>query len=143
MKVFLDSNIFLRYLVPENPSSHNECTAIIGAVENGQLVPYISNIVIQEILYSLIRIYKFDKKTVLSWLSDLMNLRNLVLIEKTNTPKSVALYKKYSMKFGDCLIAVQIPKGTILCTYDTDFAKLPHLTSGTPHHVLASLKGVK
>ena len=139
MKVFLDSNIFLRYLVPENKTSHNECIAIIAAIENGHIVPYISNIVIQEILYILVKIYKFDKKTVLSWVSDLMNLRNLVLIEKTNTPKSVALYKKYSMKFGDCLIAIQIPKGTILCTYDTDFAKLSRLSSRTPHQVLNSI----
>lgn len=139
MRVFLDSNIFLRYLVPENKTSYSECTAIIQAVENGQLMPYVSNIVIQEITYALGKIYKFNKKKVLSWLTDLLRLRNLVLIEKTETKQSLVLYKKYNVKFGDCLIAAQISKGMILITYDTDFSKLPYLKPHTPTELLTSI----
>lgn len=140
MRVFLDSNILLRYLVPENPTSYSTCSNIIRASENGQIEPYISNIVIQEIIYTLMKVYKFDKNKVLAWLSDLVKLRNLVLIEKTNTPKALGLYRKYNIKFGDCLIAAQVPENVILCTYDTDFAKIPHLNSLPPHEILSLIK---
>jgi len=31
---------------------------------------------------------------------------------------------KYKVKYGDCLIATQIPKGVTLVSYDKDFDKL-------------------
>ena len=136
MKLFFDSNIFLRYLVPENPKSYENCTKLIELAESGEITPYISNVVVQEIIYILQKMYKFNKKRIFNWLAQLIHLRNLVIIEKTNTRSAINRFKTLNIKFGDCLIATQIPKGVTLCTYDTEFQKIPGLLTATPETIL-------
>lgn len=135
-KVFLDTNIFVRFLIPENPTIHQECAAVIDTVRQGKTKPYISTIIIHELLFILFKIYKLTKTQVLGYTTDILNLRNLTIIEKTDVKAALKLFSKYNIKFGDCLIATQIPPGVPICTYDPDFAKLPFLTTLTPEKVL-------
>ena len=127
-KVFVDTNVFLRYLVPEDKNSFEQSKKLFGTIEKGTIIPYISSIIVQEIIYVLSRSYKFSYKEICLKLPLLFALRNLVILEKTDTKKAIDLYLKYNIKFGDCLIATQIPKGVMLCTYDEDFKKIPGLT---------------
>lgn len=140
MKVFLDSNIFLRYLVPEQEESHKQCSTLIKLAEEGLLIPYVSNMVIAEIVYILTKFYKFPRLHVCTWVESLLQLRNLTIIETTNTNSAVHHYKKFSIKFGDCLIITQIPKGVTLCTYDTDFTKIRQLAVATPSVILQTMR---
>lgn len=134
-KLFLDTNIFLRFMVPENQTSFSECAKIGELAEKGQIIPYVSSIVIQEIIYTLLRTYKFSRQEVLKKLPLVFELRNLTMIEKTDTLKAFKLYAKYNIKFGDCLIAAQIPKNLTICTYDLDFQKIPGLLTQTPSEI--------
>ncbi len=139
IKVFLDTNIFLRFMVPENETSFQECERVASLAESGQLTPYTSSVVIQEIIYTLNRTYKFPRQEILSKLTLLFKLRNLTLLEKTNTPLAFTLFQKYNIKFGDCLIATQVPPKITICTYDPDFAKIPNLRSSTPSQLISQL----
>lgn len=127
MKVFLDTNVFLRFYVKEDAVTHQECIDLLNLCNQGSHRPYTSNIVISEVIYVLSRLYKFPKSEVLAAVEDLLNLRNLTLIEKTDTLKAIELYKKYNLKIGDCLIATQVPESVIFCSYDADFHKLSGL----------------
>jgi predicted nucleic acid-binding protein len=138
VKIFLDANIFLRFLVPENPSSHKECESIFNLISQSKLIPYTSPIVLLEVVYTLQRTYKRPKTAILSWLADTIKLRNLTIIDKTITIKALQYYQKYNIKLGDCYIATQIPPGCTLCTYDTDFSKLPFLKVATPDMILTN-----
>lgn len=135
MRLFLDSNVILRFLVPENKKMLAECEIIFNKIERGQIIPLISDIVIMEVSFVLTRIYKKDKVRVIEWLKDLLQLPNLILIEKTNIQKAIALYARLNIKLGDCLIATQIPTGIPLCTYDADFSKIKELKVVTPKDV--------
>lgn len=139
MKLFLDTNIFIRYLVPENQTIYAECTKLITLIQKGTIIPYVTNVVFQEILYVLTKQYKFTKKEVVIDIFKLFKLRNLILIEKTNTPQAILLYRDRNIKYADCLIATQIPKGVTLCTYDTEFKHLPSLSVATPAQILTRL----
>ena len=77
-----------------------------------------------EILFILTRFYRFPQKKVLDAIKKILRLRNLTLIEKTDTPRALRMLAKYKVKYGDCLIATQIPKGVTLVSYDKDFDKL-------------------
>lgn len=138
MKVFLDTNIFLRFYVKEDETSHSECVRLLNLCNQGSCRPYTSNIVISEVIYVLSRLYKFPKAEVLAAIDDLLNLRNLTVIEKTDTPRAIKLYKKNNLKIGDCMIATQVPVGVALCTYDADFSMLSELKISTPSGVIKS-----
>lgn len=137
-KVFVETSIFLRFLTKDDPRKFNECVSFFEFVNSGGVKPYISNVVIQEILFVLTRIYKFSKSRVLQDLDKILKLRNLTLIEVTDTKKALSLYKKHNIKYGDCLIALQIPPDVLLITYDSDFSKIKGLKVATPGDFLLS-----
>jgi predicted nucleic acid-binding protein len=135
-KVFVDTNVFLRYFVPEDNNSFEKSKRLFEIIESGGIIPYTSCIVILEIIYVLMRSYKFSFKEISSKIPLILKLRNLIVLEKTNTKKALELYLKHNIKFGDCLIATQIPKGVILCTYDEEFKKIPGLISKKPQEII-------
>lgn len=104
-------------------------------VQDGKIKSYISNFVLFEIVFVLSRQYKFSKKRILQILSQILKIRNIIVIEKTNTIETLKLYDQYNIKYGDCVITSQIPKGVTIVTYDTDFSKIPSLESKTPTEI--------
>lgn len=138
MKVFIDTSIFVRFFTHDLPDKVNECERIFEVIKDGKIKPYISNVVFMELVFVLTRQYKFKKDIVVKVLANLLNLRNLVVIEKTNTRQAIRIYKKNNIKYGDCLIATQVPEGVSIVTYDTDFSKIPFLKSITPAEIFNS-----
>ncbi len=135
--IFLDTNLFIRFLVKNNGQQHKECVKLVEKISSGNFHPYTSNIVIAEILHVLIRIYKQPKKIVLKKIDKLLTMRNLTVIEKTNTLLALNFFHRYNLKYGDCLIATQVPAGVTLVTYDRDFQKISSISAKTPKEVLA------
>ena len=135
MRLFLDSNIFIRLLVPENPQQTSECEEIFKKIETGSITPLTSDIVITEVSYVLSRIYKIEKTKVVEWQKDLLKIPNLILVQKTDVQKAINFYEKFNIKFGDCLIATQVPQGVPLCTYDSDFKKIKGLLTILPSQI--------
>jgi predicted nucleic acid-binding protein len=140
VKVFFDTNIFLRLFIPEDQKVNLECAALMKHVEAGVIMPYISNIVIAELHYTIHKFYRFSKETTLTYLFKSITLLNLTLIETTNSEKALNIYKTHNVKFGDCFIATQVRADMILCTYDLEFKKIPGLRSSTPAEILKKLQ---
>lgn len=136
MKIFLDSNIFLRYFTPEDKNSYEECSKIFHAIEIGTHQPYTSAIVTLECSYVLKKLYTFSRNQVAGAIGTLLSMRNLTIVETTDTIRAFDLHQNTGIKFSDCLIATQVPKGVTLVTYDHDFAKLHGLIVQTPKEVL-------
>jgi len=136
-KIFLETSIFIRYFTADDKKKLKDCFRLLEIIENeGKFRSYTSNIVILEILFVLTRVYKFSKKEVLEGIQKILSLRNITLVEKTDTKVALALFKKYNIKYADCLISTQIPKGTKLVSYDEEFAKIKTLTVLTPKDIL-------
>lgn len=138
MKIFIDTSILIRFFTHDLPDKVEECERIFEVIKEGKIKPYISNVVYMELIFVLTRQYKFKKNIVVKALEDLLNIRNLTVIEETNTKQALEFYKKNNIKYGDCLIATQIPKGVILVAYDKDFSKIPSLKSITPAEIFNS-----
>ncbi len=136
MRVFLDSNVFLRYFVPEQKSMYDECEGVLRGIENGAYQPYISAIVALECSYVLGKVYKFSSKLVVEAIQTMLSLRNLTVVEITDTRKACTIHQTTRVKLSDCLIATQVPAGVTLVTYDREFAKIPGLTVRTPKEIV-------
>lgn len=138
MKIFIDTNIFIRFFTHDLEEKIEECEKLFEFIRDGKIKPYISNIVVLELIFVLTRQYKFKEEIVLKAVDNLLKLRNIRIIELTKTKKALALFKKLNIKYTDCLIATQIPKGTVLVTYDKEFSKIPVLKSITPAEIFNS-----
>lgn len=137
MKVFLDTNIFIRFLTKDDESSYKNCKDLLQQIQNGRFRPYTSNIVVMEILFVLNNLYKTPINKAISDVKTLLALRNLVIIERTNTKKALEMSSKFRVKYADCLITAQLErKDIVLCTYDKEFKKIFNGKIKTPEDII-------
>ena len=140
MKLFLDTSVVLRFYVKEDEKTHRDVVQLFQHIKIGKLRPYCSGVVIQEIIYVLTSVYKFPKDRVLDATSDFIAMRNMTVIEKADSQTALKLYRAHNVKYGDCLIASQLPEGVTLCSYDHDFPTKLKIPIITPSDVIASKK---
>lgn len=140
VKVFLDTNVFVRFLSESDPLKLDECKRLFSQISQGRIVPYSSGLVFLETFYVLTSVYKFSKSEVVKDIKKLFRLRNLTIIEKINTRKGFEFFEKYKIKLADCIIATQIPKKVVLCTYDDEFGKLKFLKIATPEGIIRQIE---
>lgn len=138
-KVFFETSVLIRFLTRDDEEKYQDCVTLFELVEEGKLRPYISNIVIMEILFILERHYKFPKKKILVALDKLLQLRNLTVIEETDTRIALELFANHSVKYGACLIVSQVPSAAVLVTYDRDFSKMTAGKTASPGVFLEDL----
>ena len=134
-KYFIETSVFIRFFTKDDAHKFEDCEKLFDLIEKGLVKSYSSNVVIQEIFYVLTKTYGFNKTEVLEDIKIILKLRNMTLIETTDTPKALEFFEKYNIKFGDCFIASQLPYGTNLVTYDKDFSKIKSLEVVTPKEV--------
>lgn len=143
MKVFFDSNIWLRFVLDEDTAQRQQCVALLEQAESGAIRPYTSAIVLLEVNYVLRSFYKINEKETAAYLENILQTRNLVIEERTNFHRAWQIHQKTAVKLADCLIAFQVRSGVLFCTFDTEFKKLPSFASYSPAEVLGKLKKLK
>ncbi|MBI4035635.1 PIN domain-containing protein [Candidatus Daviesbacteria bacterium] len=138
MKIFLDTNFLLRLFLEDNNQQFEDCHKLISQIEAGQFSVYTSGIVFLEMSYVLKSVYKIPYQEIIKILDSTFEIRGITIVEKTNTKQALANYKKYGIKFTDCLIASQLSKDTILITFDEEFSKIKEIVVKKPQQILDS-----
>jgi len=139
VRVFFDSNVWIAYLTQRNETEFKSVNQLINLVKDGKIIPYTSNIVFLEVFFVLVSLYKFNKLTVGKDLTSLFDLRNLIVVEKTDTRKAFEYCQQFQIKLADAFIATQIPEKVTLSTFDKEFKKLAFLESATPSEIITRL----
>lgn len=135
-KLFLDTNIFLRFFLRDDESQYQDVCKLFAKIEEGRFRPYTSSIVFLELNYVVRNIYKLSIDEISDYVNAIKKMRGMTVIEKTNTDKAINLYKKYKIKLGDCFIASQLSDEAALVSYDKDFRKIKEIQSQTPDEIL-------
>ncbi|MDO8515248.1 MAG: PIN domain-containing protein [bacterium] len=135
-KLFLDSNIWLRFFLKDN-DQFESTQKLISAIEEGKFKPYASAIVLLEVTYVLKSVYKLPAEKIIKILDSICDLRNITIIEKTNSKIALKFMENFNIKYSDCLIASQIKKDIILVTFDREFSKIKSVNCKTPAQILA------
>ena len=134
--IFIDTNVFVRFFVATDKNQHVESKALFTFIESGHIRPYTSTLVLLECYYVLSSIYKMPRKTIQNLFDYIIAIRNLTIVETTYLNEALTLWKQTGIKFTDCLIATQIPKGVGLCTYDMEFKKIPNFVIVSPSQIV-------
>lgn len=130
--IFLDSNIWLRYFLQDHPQQFFLVQKLLKDIEESCFRPYTSTIVFLEVHYVLKNFYNLSLGKTLFYLEKMRETRNLTVIEETHLDKALEYYRKYKIKFSDCLIASQLPKNIILVTFDTELPRIKEINVKTP-----------
>lgn len=136
MKIFIDTNIWLRYILKDDEDQFKQCRKLIEKIESGSFKPYISTIVLLEIYFILTSTFKIEKRNIQEYIKSILEARNLTLIDKTDFREAWKIHQKTDVKLADCLIASQLPTKTTLISYDKDFKKIKGLQVLLPAEVL-------
>ena len=125
-KVFLDTNIFLRFFVDAKGKQHRDCIRLFELIEAGKIRGIICSVVILEIYFILRSFYRFSNKKCEKLLTQMLTASNLQIIDSFDYQRALELFTNTGIKFADCLIASLkfFEKGGAIISYDKDFDKL-------------------
>lgn len=139
-KLFLDTNLWIRYLIKDEPKQFATVKELLASVEEGKYQPYTSAVVLLELSYVLKSVYRFAFSEVLDALESVTATRGITIIETTDSALALACFKTYKIKFTDCLLVSQIRPNIVLVTFDEELRKIKELTVKTPGEVLSQWK---
>ncbi len=140
MKVFLDTNIWVRFFTKDVKEQFEAVKKLFGQIDEGSLRPYTSTIVLLELQFILQKLYSLSFDDMIEVFSVVRETRNITIIEKTSFNLAYEFYLKYKIKFPDCLIASQLPENITLVTFDEEFKKVKEIVSKTPAQVIIDTK---
>ncbi|HWS23533.1 MAG TPA: PIN domain-containing protein [Anaerolineales bacterium] len=138
IKVFLDSNIWLRPLVEESPAS-TSVIDLFHLIEAGKIKPYTSTIVLIEVAFVLHSVYKISHQDIKKDLFSILETKNLTLIELTNFPQALELHARAGVKLTDCLITTQLPSQTTFISFDQEFKKISTINLKSPREFITQI----
>ena len=134
--IFLDANIFLRFLTQDDPAKGRACLSLLRRVAAGEEATT-SETVIAEVAYVLSspRQYKLTHTDISARLRPVLLLRGLKLPDRQRLLRTLDLYASYAhLDFEDCLTLAQIEQQKIatLLSYDRGFDRVPGVKRAEP-----------
>jgi predicted nucleic acid-binding protein len=122
---FVDANVFLRYLVPEEPVKTEACLALFQQVQRNQIQITTSEAVIAEVVFVLgsKRLYHLPRLEIKDRLHPILLLPGLKLPHRKYYLRALDYYSQSTLDFEDCLIIAQMERQRVaeLYSYDHDF----------------------
>ncbi|MBI4129829.1 PIN domain-containing protein [Candidatus Roizmanbacteria bacterium] len=124
MRIFLDTNVFLRYFTKDDREMYDAVEELLLSATESKIHLATSTVVLTEIMYTLKSFYKQNNSRIQQHIDSILEITNLVLLDKTNFKQAYTLHKKRNVKISDCLIATQVPESYKLCSFDNDLEKI-------------------
>lgn len=123
----LDTNALIRLLTQDDPA---QAARVAQRLEPFDTLPesvLLNNIVLVETLWTLRRVYGFDRKAMQDLLGQLLSAQTFCFENREVTSQAAALFSSTAADFSDCLIAVQNAQlgCDLTLSFDKAMAKLP------------------
>jgi predicted nucleic acid-binding protein len=126
---FLDTNIFLRYLVRDDPVKARATRALFQRIRRGAEIGATSEAVVAEIVYVLSspRWYRFTHADISARLRPLIALRGVRMSHKRTVLHALNVYAAHAfLDFEDALTVAHMKRLGIteVLSYDSDFDRI-------------------
>jgi len=122
-RMFIDTNIFLRYLTKDSPSKYDKCRDVFKKAFEGKIELATSGIVIAELIWTLLSYYKTPKVDVIEKISIIVNTRSLYIPDKNIITDALVLYGRKNIDYIDAYNAIFMKHYGLneIYSYDEDF----------------------
>ncbi|MBU0569291.1 PIN domain-containing protein [Patescibacteria group bacterium] len=124
-KILLDTNIFLRLLIPEDKNLHLKARKLIDEIKIRGRKAYVPQIVIFEIHFALTKFYDFKKQKVADFLEAVLLMGYLNVESRKYFVEAIKIYRENNVGFPDCfLVATSLLDDSELITLDNKLERL-------------------
>jgi len=130
----LDSNVLLRFLTRDDERQFAAASRLLDLAADQSL--FVSLIVLVEVNWVLLRVYKRPKLDVLRTLDELMDARQLIIEERGRVIHAIALARSTKADFSDALIALgaEAQGCQRTATFDVDALDLEQMVAVSSAH---------
>lgn len=128
--IFVDTNIFLRYILKNVPAQSKQAKQILEQVEMGKIEFWTTQWVIAELIWTLsLRKYGFDRKKVYNFIRTFIGLKGLTVENGDLILEALKLSEEKSIGFTDCLNSILSRQNEVsqVYSFDKHFDKFPGL----------------
>ncbi|HIC91380.1 MAG TPA: PIN domain-containing protein [Syntrophaceae bacterium] len=122
-KKFIDTNIFLRYLIKDDSSKYHKCREVFKRAIEGKIYLATSGMVIAELIWTLLSYYKVSKADVIEKISIIISTENLYIHDKDIIADALVLYSRKNIDYIDAYNAVFMKYHGVneIYSHDKDF----------------------
>jgi len=128
--LFVDTNVFLRFLTNDDPAKAKRAEALFRDAVQGHKTLTTSLLVIAEIVWTLESFYRLDKADIASKVEKILNTPHLECPEAPLILAALDLYVHQNIDFIDAYHAIYLKDAGLwqIVTYDRrHFARVPWL----------------
>jgi predicted nucleic acid-binding protein len=132
--VFVDTNIFLRYLTKDDPSKYEKCREMFKKAMKGDIAITTSGMVIAELVWTLLSYYKVPKAEVVEKVSVIVGTKNLSIPDKHVVADALVVYARKNIDFIDAYNAIFMRYQGLrgIYSYDEDFDLIEEIRRREP-----------
>jgi len=125
IKKLVDANVILRYLVRDDEALYGKAFDILEKAKVGKEAIEISESVLAELVYVLLKIYGVDRATIAEKLSELFSYKGISNPGREDLVDAIKMFGQTNLSIVDCLLCAKaINQGMVLLTFDEELHKL-------------------
>jgi len=123
---FVDTNIFLRFMVNDDPAKADACEALFRKAIAGDETLVTSDMVIAEIIWVLESYYELKKSDIRENVEKILNTRNLRCPNREIIISALSIYVEKNIDFIDAYNAFLLKRDKIneIYSYDKHFDRV-------------------
>jgi predicted nucleic-acid-binding protein len=118
--IFVDTNLFLRYLTNDLPDQADLVEAALLRAAQGQIQLITTNLVVAEIVWTLESYYQIDKKEIQAMVLGILNTDGLEVINADLVLQAIVPYAEKNVDFIDAFNAAWMVKNNVDRIYTFD-----------------------
>ncbi len=132
--ILLDTNIFIRFVVPDDPRRAARCAKLFDLISTGHEQAVVTPMALAEVTWVLLGSYRLPKPDVIAALRRILNTEKLEIVDREILIRGVDLFENHPIDFIDAYHAafMENRKTQTVYSYDTDFDQIPGITRREP-----------
>lgn len=123
---FVDSNIFLRFILEDDKKAAQACEKLFQRAEKEKIVLKTNSLVIAEIIWVLLSFYELNKLDVIEKVRKMIEPEWLKIENKCTLLQALILFERENVDFIDAFNFIWAREGNFdgVISFDKDFDKL-------------------
>lgn len=130
----LDTNIFIRFAIPDDPGRATRCAKLFDSVVAGREQAVVTPMAIAEVAWVLLGAYRLSKPHVIEALRRILNTGKFEIIDREILLRGLDLFENHPIDFIDAYHAAFMEAHGIqtITSYDSDFDQISGVTRREP-----------
>ena len=116
----IDTNVIIRFLTKDNEILSERSAEIFDKIESGEIKAKITDGVLAEIVYVIMKIYKKDRKFITGTLRKILNLRGIINHDKVQLKKALDIFEERKIDIVDAILLARSEQCLGVLSFDRD-----------------------